>query len=159
MMENQEVQELPKKSPLYVFKKKEVTICMIVDAVFLLLPAIVVALTYIYSYMSYMAIEDKSHVDMGPQFMMVFILAPFFPISFGAPLILFYRKLWKRPISKMKACWIILIPFIPALLSLPIWVFNVFVVFFGPFLLVLLLGSYNAFFSYAASKFLDEKIC
>ena len=56
-MENQEVQELPKKSPLYVFKKKEVSICMII------------------------------------------ILAPFFPISFGATLVLFYRKLWKYPMS------------------------------------------------------------
>ena len=156
-MENQEVQELPKKSPLYVFKKKEVTICMIVEMLLLLVPAILVLVAFIYCNAGYMAIEDKSQVDIGPQFFAVILLAPFLPISLGAPLVLFYRMLWKRPISKMKACWIILIPFIPGLLSFLIGCFDIFIVFFGPFFLVLFLGSYNAIFSYAASKVPDEQ--
>lgn len=152
-----EKQELPKKSPLYVFKKKEVTICMIVEALILLLPAIVVALVWIYSYVSVVVIEDGSRAGMGLVIMMLYIFGPFLPMSFGAPLVLFYRMLWKRPMSIMKACWIILIPFIPELLSLLIWGFNVFVDFFGSVFLVLFLGSYNAIFSYAASKVPDEQ--
>ena len=152
-----EKQELPKKSPLYVFKKREITICMVVEMLLLLVPAILVLVAFIYCNAEYMAIEDKSQVDIGPQFFAVILLAPFLPMSFGAPLVLFYRMLWKRPMSIMKACWIILIPFIPELLSLLIWGFNVFVVFFGSVFLVLFLGSYNAIFSYAASKVLDEQ--
>ena len=130
---------------------------MIVEALILLLPAIVVALVWIYSYVSVVVIEDGSRAGMGLVIMMLYIFGPFLPMSFGAPLVLFYRMLWKRPISKMKACWIILIPFIPGLLSFLIGCFDIFIVFFGPFFLVLFLGSYNAIFSYAASKVPDEQ--
>jgi hypothetical protein len=46
----------------------------------------------------YLAIEDKSSVDVNPHFFGAAILLPFVPISLGAPLTLFYRKLWKQPI-------------------------------------------------------------
>ena len=111
---------------------------------FLLLPAIVFAVAFAYSYIRFMGLEDPSQSDIGPDFMMAIVLAPFLPISFGAPLVLFYRRLWKRPISKMKYLMVAMIPSIPLLLSAILWIGNIFVVIFGPLALVILLGSMNA---------------
>ena len=130
--------------PLYIFEKKKVIHIMIVEAFFLLLPAIVFAVAFAYSYIRFMGLEDPSQSDIGPDFMMAIILCPFLPISFGAPLVLFYRRLWKRPISKMKYLMVAIIPSIPLLLSSVLWIINVFVVIFGPLALVILLGSMNA---------------
>ena len=130
--------------PLYIFEKKKVIHIMIVEAFFLLLPAIVFAVAFAYSYIRFMGLEDPSQSDIGPDFMMAIVLCPFLPISFGAPLVLFYRRLWKRPISKMKYLMVAMIPSIPLLLSAVLWIFNIFVVIFGPLALVILLGSMNA---------------
>ena len=130
--------------PLYIFEKKKVVHIMIVEAFCLLLPAIIFAIVFAYCYMNFMALEDPSQSDIGPDFMMAIILAPFLPISFGAPLVLFYRRLWKRPISKMKYLMVAIIPFIPLLLSAILWIFNVLVIIMGPLALVLVLGSLNA---------------
>ncbi len=135
---------MQKSKPLYVFEKKKVIHIMIVEAFFLLLPAIVFAVAFAYSYIRFMGLEDPSQSDIGPDFMMAIILCPFLPISFGAPLVLFYRRLWKRPISKMKYLMVAIIPSIPLLLSSVLWIINVFVVIFGPLALVILLGSMNA---------------
>lgn len=130
--------------PLYIFEKKKVVHIMIVEAILLLLPAIVFAVAFAYCYIRFMALEDPSQSDIGPDFMMAIILAPFLPISFGAPLVLFYRRLWKRPISKMKYLMVAIIPSIPLLLSAVLWIWNIFVFVFGPLALVILLGSMNA---------------
>lgn len=135
---------MQKSKPLYVFEKKKVIHIMIVEAFFLLLPAIVFAVAFAYCYIRFMGLEDPSQSDIGPDFFIAIILAPFLPISFGAPLVLFYRRLWKRPISKMKYLMVAIIPSIPLLLSSVLWIFNVFVVIFGPLALVILLGSMNA---------------
>jgi hypothetical protein len=91
-----------------------------------------------------MGLEDPSQSDIGPDFFIAIVLCPFLPISFGAPLVLFYRRLWKRPISKMKYLMVAIIPSIPLLLSSVLWIINVFVVIFGPLALVIVLGSMNA---------------
>ena len=130
--------------PLYIFEKKKVVHIMIVEAFCLLLPAIIFAIAFAYSYIRFMGLEDPSQSDIGPDFMMAIILCPFLPISFGAPLVLFYRRLWKRPISKMKYLMVAIIPSIPLLLSSVLWIINVFVVIFGPLALVIVLGSMNA---------------
>ena len=88
--------------PLYIFEKKKVVHIMIVEAFCLLLPAIIFAIAFAYSYIRFMGLEDPSQSDIGPDFFIAIVLCPFLPISFGAPLVLFYRRLWKRPISKMK---------------------------------------------------------
>ena len=130
--------------PLYIFEKKKVVHIMIVEAFCLLLPAIVFAVAFAYSYIRFMGLEDPSQSDIGPDFFIAIILCPFLPISFGAPLVLFYRRLWKRPISKMKYLMVAMIPSIPLLLSAILWIFDIFVVIFGPLALVILLGSMNA---------------
>ncbi|MBQ5465166.1 MAG: hypothetical protein IIT53_14440 [Fibrobacter sp.] len=130
--------------PLYIFEKKKVVHIMIVEAFCLLLPAIVFAVAFAYSYIRFMGLEDPSQSDIGLDFFIAIILAPFLPISFGAPLVLFYRRLWKRPISKMKYLMVAIIPSIPLLLSSVLWIINVFVVVFGPLALVIVLGSMNA---------------
>ncbi|MBQ2559787.1 MAG: hypothetical protein II565_04265 [Fibrobacter sp.] len=130
--------------PLYVFEKKKVIRIMFVEAILLLLPAIVFAIAFAYCYIRFMGLEDPSQSDIGPDFMIAIILAPFLPISFGAPLVLFYRRLWKRPISKMKYLMVAIIPSIPLLLSAILWIGNIFVVIFGPLALVIVLGSMNA---------------
>ena len=130
--------------PLYIFEKKKVVHIMIVEAFFLLLPAIVFAVAFAYCYIRFMGLEDPSQSDIGPDFMMAIILCPFLPISFGAPLVLFYRRLWKRPISKMKYLMVAIIPSIPLLLSAILWIGNIFVVIFGSLALVIVLGSMNA---------------
>ena len=135
---------MQKSKPLYIFEKKKVIRIMFVEAILLLLPAILFAVAFAYSYIRFMGLEDPSQSDIGPDFMMAIILAPFLPISFGAPLVLFYRRLWKRPISKMKYLMVAIIPSIPLLLSSVLWIINVFVVIFGPLALVILLGSMNA---------------
>jgi len=135
---------MQKSKPLYIFEKKKVIHIMIVEAFFLLLPAIVFAVAFAYSYIRFMGLEDPSQSDIGPDFFIAIILAPFLPISFGAPLVLFYRRLWKRPISKMKYLMVAMIPSIPLLLSAVLWIFNVFAVIFGSLALVILLGSMNA---------------
>ena len=135
---------MQKSKPLYVFEKKKVIRIMIVEAFFLLLPAIVFAVAFAYSYIRFMGLEDPSQSDIGPDFFIAIILAPFLPISFGAPLVLFYRRLWKRPISKMKYLMVAIIPSIPLLLSSVLWIFDIFVVIFGPLALVIVLGSLNA---------------
>ena len=135
---------MQKSKHLYVFEKKKVIHIMIVEAFFLLLPAIVFAVAFAYSYIGFMGLEDPSQSDIGPDFFIAIILAPFLPISFGAPLVLFYRRLWKRPISKMKYLMVAMIPSIPLLLSSVLWIGNIFVVIFGPLALVILLGSMNA---------------
>ena len=117
---------------------------MIVEAILLLLPAIVFAIAFAYCYIRFMGLEDSSQSDIGPDFMIAIILAPFLPISFEAPLVLFYRRLWKRPISKMKYLMVAIIPSIPLLLSAILWIGNIFVVIFGPLALVIVLGSMNA---------------
>ena len=130
--------------PLYIFEKKKVVHIMIVEAFCLLLPAIIFAIAFAYSYIRFMGLEDPSQSDIGPDFFIAIILAPFLPISFGAPLVLFYRRLWKRPISKMKYLMVAIIPSIPLLLSSVLWIINVFVVIFGSLALVIVLGSMNA---------------
>ena len=130
--------------PLYIFEKKKVIHIMIVEAFCLLLPAIIFAIAFAYCYIRFMGLEDPSQSDIGPDFMIAIILAPFLPISFGAPLVLFYRRLWKRPISKMKYLMVAIIPSIPLLLSAILWIGNIFVVIFGPLALVIVLGSMNA---------------
>ena len=134
---------MQKSKPLYVFEKKKVIRIMIVEAILLLLPAILFAVAFAYCYIRFMGLEDPSQSDIGPDFMIAIILAPFLPISFGAPLVLFYRRLWKRPISKMKYLMVAIIPSIPLLLSSVLWIINVFVVIFGPLALVIVLGSLN----------------
>ena len=130
--------------PLYFFEKKKVVHIMIVEAFCLLLPAIVFAIAFAYCYIRFMGLEDPSQSDIGPDFFIAIVLCPFLPISFGAPLVLFYRRLWKRPISKMKYLMVAIIPSIPLLLSSVLWIINVFVVIFGPLALVIVLGSMNA---------------
>ena len=130
--------------PLYVFEKKKVIRIMFVEAILLLLPAIVFAIAFAYCYIRFMGLEDPSQSDIGPDFMIAIILAPFLPISFGALLVLFYRRLWKRPISKMKYLMVAIIPSIPLLLSAILWIGNIFVVIFGSLALVIVLGSMNA---------------
>jgi hypothetical protein len=130
--------------PLYIFEKKKVIRIMIVEAILLLLPAIVFAIAFAYCYIRFMGLEDPSQSDIGPDFFIAIVLCPFLPISFGAPLVLFYRRLWKRPISKMKYLMVAIIPSIPLLLSSVLWIFDIFVVIFGPLALVILLGSMNA---------------
>lgn len=130
--------------PLYIFEKKKVIRIMIVEAILLLLPAIVFAIAFAYCYIRFMGLEDPSQSDIGPDFFIAIVLAPFLPISFGAPLVLFYRRLWKRPISKMKYLMVSIIPSIPLLLSSVLWIFDIFVVIFGPLALVIVLGSMNA---------------
>lgn len=130
--------------PLYIFEKKKVVHIMIVEAILLLLPAILFVVAFAYSYIRIMTLEDPSQSDIGPDFFIAIVLCPFLPISFGAPLVLFYRRLWKRPISKMKYLMVAMIPSIPLLLSAVLWIFNIFVVIFGPLALVILLGSMNA---------------
>ena len=135
---------MQKSKPLYVFEKKKVIRIMIVEAFFLLLPAIVFAVAFAYSYIRFMGLEDPSQSDIGPDFFIAIVLCPFLPISFGAPLVIFYRRLWKSPISKMKYLMVAMIPSIPLLLSSVLWFFDIFVVIFGPLALVILLGSMNA---------------
>ncbi len=135
---------MQKSKPLYVFEKKKVIRIMIVEAFFLLLPAIVFAIAFAYSYIRFMGLEDPSQSDIGPDFFIAIVLCPFLPISFGAPLVLFYRRLWKRPISKMKYLMVAIIPSIPLLLSAILWIGNIFVVIFGSLALVIVLGSMNA---------------
>ncbi|PWJ35900.1 hypothetical protein [Fibrobacter succinogenes] len=130
--------------PLYIFEKKKVIRIMIVEAILLLLPAIVFAIAFAYCYIRFMGLEDPSQSDIGPDFFIAIVLCPFLPISFGAPLVLFYRRLWKRPISKMKYLMVSIIPSIPLLLSSVLWIFDIFVVIFGPLALVIVLGSMNA---------------
>ena len=130
--------------PLYIFEKKKVVHIMIVEAFCLLLPAILFVVAFAYSYIRIMTLEDPSQSDIGPDFFIAIVLCPFLPISFGAPLVLFYRRLWKRPISKMKYLMVAIIPSIPLLLSAILWIGNIFVVIFGPLALVILLGSMNA---------------
>lgn len=134
---------MQKSKPLYIFEKKKVIHIMIVEAFFLLLPAIIFAVAFAYCYIRFMGLEDPSQSDIGPDFFLAIVLAPFLPISFGAPLVLFYRRLWKRPISKMKYLMVAIIPSIPLLLSSVLWIINVFVVIFGPLALVIVLGSLN----------------
>ena len=86
---------------------------MIVDMVLLLLPVIIFAVVWGILEAQYLAIEDKSSVDVNPHFFGAAILLPFVPISLGAPLTLFYRKLWKQPINFWKLFFIVLIPFLP----------------------------------------------
>lgn len=135
---------MQKSKPLYVFEKKNVIRIMIVEAFCLLLPAIVFAIAFAYCYIRFMGLEDPSQSDIGPDFFIAIVLCPFLPISFGAPLVLFYRRLWKRPISKMKYLMVAIIPSIPLLLSSVLWIFDIFVVIFGPLALVIVLGSMNA---------------
>jgi hypothetical protein len=130
--------------PLYIFEKKKVVHIMIVEAFCLLLPAIIFAIAFAYCYIRFMGLEDPSQSDIGPDFFIAIVLCPFLPISFGAPLVLFYRRLWKRPISKMKYLMVSIIPSIPLLLSSVLWIFDIFVVIFGPLALVIVLGSMNA---------------
>ena len=86
---------------------------MIVDMVLLLFPVIIFAVVWGILEAQYLAIEDKSSVDVNPHFFGAAILLPFVPISLGAPLTLFYRKLWKQPIIFWKLFFIVLIPFLP----------------------------------------------
>ena len=86
---------------------------MIVDIIIFLLPALVFAIIWGTLELQYLAIEDKSSVDVNPHFFGAAILLPFVPISLGAPLTLLYRKLWKRPVSFWKLFFIVLIPFLP----------------------------------------------
>lgn len=86
---------------------------MIVDMVIFLVPVIIFAVVWGFLDAEYLAIEDKSSVDLGPHFFVAWLLLPFVPISLGAPLTLLYRKLWKRPVSFWKLFFIVLIPFLP----------------------------------------------
>ena len=135
---------MQKSKPLYIFEKKKVIRIMIVEAILLLLPAIVFAIAFAYCYIRFMGLEDPSQSDIRPVFFIAIVLCPFLPISFGAPLVLFYRRLWKSPISKMKYLMVAIIPSIPLLLSSVLWIGNIFVVIFGSLALVILLGSMNA---------------
>ena len=104
---------MDKNKRLYDLDKGKVTVCMIVDMVIFLVPVIIFAVVWGFLEAEYLAIEDKSSVDLGPHFFVAWLLLPFVPISLGAPLTLLYRKLWKRPVSFWKLFFIVLIPFLP----------------------------------------------
>ena len=118
---------------------------MIVDIIIFLLPALVFAIIWGTLELQYLAIEDKSSVDVNPHFFAAGVLFLFVPISLGAPLTLFYRKLWKQPINFWKLFFIVLIPFLPGfilfgvlLVFLPVFGLIPLSVFFAFFLLSLL---------------------
>ena len=136
---------MDKNKRLYDLDKRKVTVCMIVDMVLLLFPVIIFAVVWGILEAQYLAIEDKSSVDVNPHFFGAAILLPFVPISLGAPLTLFYRKLWKQPIIFWNLFFIVLIPFLPGfilflalLVILPVFGFIPLSVFFAFFLISLL---------------------
>ena len=136
---------MDKNKRLYDLDKRKVTVCMIVDMVLLLFPVIIFAVVWGILEAQYLAIEDKSSVDVNPHFFGAAILLPFVPISLGAPLTLLYRKLWKQPISFRKLFMIVLIPFLPGfilflalLVFLPVFGLIPLPVFFAFFLISLL---------------------
>lgn len=118
---------------------------MIVDMFIFLLPVIIFAAVWGFLEAQYLAIEDKSSVDVGPHFFAAGLLLAFVPISLGAPLTLLYRKLWKQPIGFRKLFFIVLIPFLPGfilflalLVFLPVFGLIPLSVFFAFFLISLL---------------------
>ena len=113
---------------------------MIVDIIIFLLPVIIFAVVWGILEVQYLAIEDKSSVDLGPHFFAAGVLFLFVPISLGAPLTLFYRKLWKQPINFWKLFFIVLIPFLPGFI-----LFGVLLVLL-PFLGVIPFACYLVFF-------------
>ena len=130
---------------LYDLDERKVTVCMIVDIIIFLLPAIVFAIIWGTLELQYLAIEDKSSVDVNPHFFAAGVLFLFVPISLGAPLTLLYRKLWKQPISFRKLFMIVLVPFLPGfilfgvlLVLLPVFGLFPLSVFFAFFLISLL---------------------
>lgn len=136
---------MDKNKRLYDLDKGKVTVCMIVDIIIFLLPALVFAIIWGTLELQYLAIEDKSSVDVNPHFFAAGVLFLFVPISLGAPLTLFYRKLWKQPINFWKLFFIVLIPFLPGfilfgvlLVFLPVFGLIPLSVFFAFFLLSLL---------------------
>ena len=136
---------MDKNKRLYDLDKGKVTVCMIVDMVIFLVPVIIFAVVWGILEAQYLAIEDKSSVDVNPHFFGAAILLPFVPISLGAPLTLFYRKLWKQPIIFWKLFFIVLIPFLPGfilflalLVFLPVFGLIPLSVFFAFFLISLL---------------------
>lgn len=104
---------MDKNKRLYDLDKGKVTVCMIVDMVIFLVPVIIFAVVWGILEAQYLAIEDKSSVDLGPHFFAAGLLLPFVPISLGAPLALLYIKLWKQPVGFWKLFFIVLIPFLP----------------------------------------------
>ncbi|MBR2058178.1 MULTISPECIES: hypothetical protein [unclassified Fibrobacter] len=136
---------MDKNKRLYDLDKGKVTVCMIVDMVIFLVPVIIFAVVWGILEAQYLAIEDKSSVDLGPHFFAAGVLFLFVPISLGAPLTLLYRKLWKQPISFRKLFMIVLVPFLPGfilflvlLVFLPVFGLFPFSVFFAFFLISLL---------------------
>lgn len=136
---------MDKNKRLYDLDKGKVTVCMIVDMVIFLVPVIIFAVVWGILEAQYLAIEDKSSVDLGPHFFAAGVLFLFVPISLGAPLTLFYRKLWKQPIIFWKLFFIVLIPFLPGfilflalLVFLPVFGLIPSSVFFAFFLISLL---------------------
>ena len=136
---------MDKNKRLYDLDKGKVTVCMIVDMVIFLVPVIIFAVVWGILEAQYLAIEDKSSVDLGPHFFAAGVLFLFVPISLGAPLTLLYRKLWKQPISFRKLFMIVLVPFLPGfilfgvlLVFLPVFGLIPFSVFFAFFLISLL---------------------
>ena len=131
---------MDKNKRLYDLDKRKVTVCMIVDMVIFLLPVIIFAAVWGFLEAQYLAIEDKSSVDVGPHFFAAGLLLAFVPISLGAPLTLLYRKLWKQPIGFRKLFFIVLIPFLPGFIlfsALLVWL-----QFFG----LIPLSAFFAFF-------------
>ena len=131
---------MDKNKRLYDLDKGKVTVCMIVDMVIFLVPVIIFAVVWGILEAQYLAIEDKSSVDVNPHFFGAAILLPFVPISLGAPLTLFYRKLWKQPINFWKLFFIVLIPFLPGFI-----LFGVLLVLL-PFLGLIPFACYLVFF-------------
>ena len=136
---------MDKNKRLYDLDERKVTVCMIVDIIIFLLPAIVFAIIWGTLELQYLAIEDKSSVDVNPHFFGAGVLFLFVPISLGAPLTLLYRKLWKQPISFRKLFMIVLVPFLPGfilfgvlLVLLPVFGLFPLSVFFAFFLISLL---------------------
>ena len=136
---------MDKNKRLYDLDERKVTVCMIVDIIIFLFPALVFAIIWGTLELQYLAIEDKSSVDVNPHFFAAGVLFLFVPISLGAPLTLLYRKLWKQPISFRKLFMIVLVPFLPGfilfgvlLVLLPVFGLFPLSVFFAFFLISLL---------------------
>ena len=148
---------MDKNKRLYDLDERKVTVCMIVDIIIFLFPALVFAIIWGTLELQYLAIEDKSSVDVNPHFFGAGVLFLFVPISLGAPLTLLYRKLWKQPISFRKLFMIVLVPFLPGFI-----LFGVLLVFlpvfgFIPFAcyLVFFLLSFFAILWSEKEKFLE----
>ena len=148
---------MDKNKRLYDLDERKVTVCMIVDIIIFLFPALVFAIIWGTLELQYLAIEDKSSVDVNPHFFAAGVLFLFVPISLGAPLTLLYRKLWKQPISFRKLFMIVLVPFLPGFI-----LFGVLLVFlpvfgFIPFAcyLVFFLLSFFAILWSEKEKFLE----